>query len=260
VLDSDIPVFYLKINEEVVLSDEANPADTCRYIATCEENQLSVYLEADANVVIKINNKKESAGSIVLPLTRYGDNFFHIEASLENNTPIEYILAIAKPIDAGKLIYQRWNDVLSVKNEEGMDSLANYIWYKDGIEMTNTRGKGYINIDETATYYVETNGKYQGNDVTYLTTCPRLFNPSNSVAIIYPTQINAGQQITILTFLNDIIMKSAQYQLISTSGRIISQNKLNNQETLLTIPAPGEYILRILANGGISEEFKIWAN
>ncbi len=258
ILETVVPVFDLSINGQMLLSGTDNPEDTCRYIAACGEHQVVCQLQVDGNVTLKIDNNVALSGNKTLSLSKYGDNYFHIEATPQDGSPSVYTLAVTRPVPADQLIYQRWGDVLAVKKAL-TDSLANYVWYKDGEEITEAKGKGYVNMEQAGQYSVEANGRYLGHEVINLLSCPAAFDPSGNFIVVYPTLVRVGQLMTISTLFNENELASAQYQLISTSGETVQADVLSAQKTTITVPdtTTGEYILRVLVQGMPVKQFKI---
>ena len=169
------------------------------------------------------------------------------------------------------IFVQRWNDVLAVNNNiytNGGHNFTGYKWFKGGTEITDARGKGYIQEKGGLTgIYTATLTSQKGE----FNTCAAKIVKMPSMSAVYPNPVQRGQSVRVgigkmgemeeageMGKMGEIgETGKAVIQIFDTMGNIISKQTLNDPVAEIAMPdMPGQYILQVMENG-VSETFKI---
>lgn len=142
------------------------------------------------------------------------------------------------------IVFQRWNDVVSLKNDEyngGMKFLA-YQWYKDDVQIQDATKSYYYapdGLEIGAGYYCEV----LLEDSTWSKTCTwtaiEQVNAETNISVA-PTMLNSGASIKV------IVPAEALLNCYNTMGIRLMTEQLNEGENNVKINLEaGTYILRI---------------
>ena len=145
-----------------------------------------------------------------------------------------------------ELIFQRWNDVLSLKNEDNQDPRMNggrtlkflsYQWKKDDVELEGAN----------KSYYYEPGGLTPGShyscvvmleDSTIDETCPYIPQPTQQGVSVSPTRTATGQ------LLNIDAPSACTMQIFTTMGILMGTLDIEPGDNYVAAPyASGVYIL-----------------
>lgn len=149
-------------------------------------------------------------------------------------------------------VYQRWNDVLSLKNFAALELdsanhvFNNYQWYKDG-EPIEGANLSYLYIenglDSTAFYYLTMTRVSNGEEVT---TCPfrPVVNTVPNEVFIYPSPVRTGGTLTVK------VSAAASVTIVNMFGETLITQSLVEGENSLIIDAPaGVYVVHVTIGG-----------
>ena len=148
-----------------------------------------------------INGGEKQTESIIMGLNAglYEVTFYN-EIGCDSTTTFDLLAPCLRD-----LIFQRWNDVLSIKNEANQDPRMNggrtlkflsYQWKKDGVDIEGA----------TKSYYYEQGGLTVGahytcavmlEDSTFDETCPYIPAAQTRGVSVSPTRTAAGQMIHV---------------------------------------------------------------
>ncbi len=150
------------------------------------------------------------------------------------------------------LIFQRWGDVLSIKNAQynGGFAFVGFQWYKNGEPIDGATKSYYVEaggLDTEASYTCEV----QLADGTLLMTCD--FVPSLYAAgvRVQPTQASTGSSVQITS------PSEGEVTCYSTTGLFVSSAILAEGSNTFEVPAmQGVYILQVTTNEGV-QTFRI---
>ena len=193
----------------------------------------------------------------------------HTEDSIMNLAPDNYLIvfyndhgcekAVTYSLDpgcVGGIIYQRWNDVLSVKNPiyaNGRSYVA-YQWIKDGMPINGaTKSYYYANdgLDFAATYEVELTDSL-GNK--FLSCAYRPVQLISDAPSLSPTNVQRGGNVWLKTGLN------AWVECYNTSGLKMFSQEVAAGQTMLQMPMlSGVYIVSVYTDNG-KESFRVCVN
>ena len=146
-------------------------------------------------------------------------------------------------------VYQRWGDVLSLKNAEalGVDSathvFTDYQWFKDNDTIQGaTLSYLYVEggLDTTAYYHLEMTRVSTGMRVS---TCP--FRPSgtkNTVSVyVYPSPLRSGGTLTIK------VSEPGKATIVNMFGEVVTTASLVSGENSVVLNAPaGVYVVQVV--------------
>ncbi|MBQ7996713.1 MAG: T9SS type A sorting domain-containing protein [Paludibacteraceae bacterium] len=145
-------------------------------------------------------------------------------------------------------VYQRWNDVLSLKNAGALetDSMAHqfvdYQWYKDN-EPIPGANLSYLyvseGLDPEAFYHLEMRRITNNEKVV---TCP--FTPQiaeeEAVVYVYPSPVRSGDALTVK------VSEPASLQMVNMFGEVVLTQSLAKGENSVTMSVPaGVYIVQV---------------
>ena len=149
-------------------------------------------------------------------------------------------------------VYQRWGDVLSLKNAEalGVDpethQFENYQWFKNNDTIPGAN-LSYLYVDEgldpNAFYHLEMTRVGSGEKVV---TCP--FRPTavaeQAVVYVYPSPVRSGGTLTIK------VNAEANAKIVDMFGNVVLTQSLSEGENSLTIDAQaGVYVVQVVIGG-----------
>ena len=201
----------------------------------------------------------------------------HTEDTLWNLEPDTYLMIFyndhgcekaktltLKPGCLGKMVYQRWNDVLSIKNPEYAEgrSFAKYQWMKNGVEIPGATKSYYYAgwyPDIEPTGHLDINAYYEvivvGDSLPgteWQITCP--YHPIQLVdgtAIDYigedmslaPSFVRSRGQLWLQT------TEPVHVVCYSTSGMLVFSTDAEAGRTAIEAPAmPGMYVVTVFSN------------
>ncbi len=153
-------------------------------------------------------------------------------------------------------VYQRWGDVLSLKNAEtlGTDTTSHvftdYQWYKNNLPIAGAN-LSYLyvaeGLDLTAFYHLEMTRVSNGEKVS---TCP--FRPTKSeepaVVYVYPSPVRTGGTLTVK------VNAAATVTIVNMFGDVVLTQALAFGENSIAVSAPaGVYVVHV----AIGEETRV---
>ena len=149
-------------------------------------------------------------------------------------------------------VYQRWDDVLSLKNFGALETdsaqhvFTDYQWYKDNEPIEgDTLSYMYVEggLDPNATYHLEMTRVSNGEKVV---TCP--FRPVREedrvVVYVYPSPVQSGGKLTIM------VSAPATATIVNTFGDVVTTIDLKEgaNEVVMNVPA-GLYVVQVTIGG-----------
>lgn len=149
-------------------------------------------------------------------------------------------------------VYQRWGDVLSLKNAEALDTdsathiFTDFQWYKNN-EAIAGANLSYLyvaeGLDPADTYYLEMTRVSNGEKVT---TCP--FRPTavedQKVVYVYPSPVRVGGTLTVK------VSEAASLTIVNMFGDIVLTQSLSEGENSITMAVPaGIYVVQVQIGG-----------
>jgi len=153
-------------------------------------------------------------------------------------------------------VYQRWGDVLSLKNAEALGAdtashvFTDYQWYKNNLPIAGAN-LSYLyvaeGLDLTAFYHLEMTRVSNGEKVS---TCP--FRPTKSeepaVVYVYPSPVRTGGTLTVK------VSAAATVTIVNMFGDVVLTQALAEGENSIAMSAPaGVYVVHV----AIGEETRV---
>ena len=149
-------------------------------------------------------------------------------------------------------VYQRWDDVLSLKNAATLETdsakhvFTDFQWYKEGEPIAGAN-LAYLylqgGLDPEAHYHLEMTRVSNGEHVA---TCPFLpaASETKDVLYVYPSPVRSGGTLTIK------VSAAANATIVNAFGEVVLTAALSEGENSLTINAPaGVYVVQVVMNG-----------
>ncbi len=149
-------------------------------------------------------------------------------------------------------VYQRWDDVLSLKNAATLETdsakhvFTDFQWYKEGEPIVGAN-LAYLylqgGLDPEAHYHLEMTRVSNGEHVA---TCPFLpaASETKDVLYVYPSPVRSGGTLTIK------VSAAANATIVNAFGEVVLTAALSEGENNLTINAPaGVYVVQVVMNG-----------
>lgn len=145
-------------------------------------------------------------------------------------------------------VYQRWGDVLSLKNAEALDTdsathiFTDFQWYKNN-EAIAGANLSYLyvaeGLDPADSYYLEMTRVSNGEKVT---TCP--FRPTavedQKVVYVYPSPVQVGGTLTVK------VSEAASLTIVNMFGDIALTQALSEGTNSITMEVPaGIYVVQV---------------
>ena len=145
-------------------------------------------------------------------------------------------------------VYQRWGDVLSLKNAEALDTdsathiFTDFQWYKNN-EAIAGANLSYLyvaeGLDPADSYYLEMTRVSNGEK---LTTCP--FRPTavedQKVVYVYPSPVQVGGTLTVK------VSEAASLTIVNMFGDIALTQALSEGTNSITMAVPaGIYVVQV---------------
>ena len=248
-------ILGVKVNGEFVDVEKFIEDDTFNYLIPCGSDDVSVFVE------IIFGGYTECKP--VTSMTLYVNQPHNITIETADGQEKSYIFKTGKPLPSD-IFVQRWTDVLAINNNfttNGGYIFTGYEWRKDGVEIPNTKGRGYIQDKDgfkTGVYTAVLTSQHGTVE-----TCPAIISVIKTKAAVYPNPVQRGQTVRVETSRDAARHRlpradgGSTMQLFDTMGNIVSKQTLNNPVVEITMPdTPGQYILQVRVNG-VSETFKI---
>ena len=149
-------------------------------------------------------------------------------------------------------VYQRWGDVLSLKNANALDTdsaehvFMDYQWYKNnepipGANLSYLYEEGGLNPN--ASYHLAMTRISNGEKIE---TCP--FQPTAeiepSVVYVYPSPVRSGGTLTVK------VSAAATVAIVNLFGEVVVSQALEEGENNIVLNAPaGVYVVQVTING-----------
>lgn len=166
--------------------------------------------------------------------------------------------AYVSPCEPG-WVYQRWNDVLSLKNATALDTdsaehvFTDYQWFRNNDTIHGaTLSYLYVEggLDPESTYHLEMTRVSTGERVV---TCPfrPVVNENSTIVYVYPSPVRAGNALTIK------VSEPATAAFVNMFGEIVLTRELVEGENSVTMNVPaGIYVVQITV-GETTRVFRI---
>jgi hypothetical protein len=259
------PSGYLQVRTDVAEADllsltvngnsisiEGNELDY--YQAECDETSvmLGIELSVSASATVTVGNDSIKNGIVPLSKDLTVINI-HI-VSGDGGKSADYRLTVANPLDAGAILFQRWNDVIAVNSNQknnGGRVIEDIRWY--AVNSTNVvSSERFIPISGDATDYraeIKIADKWHH-------VCGTAEQHSKSIAA-YPNPVSTGENLILQLSENFTV---GYMNVISLSGLTV-KHKLPLPDAVNTVSvadwSPGIYLLNIVAPDGSQELVKI---
>jgi hypothetical protein len=254
--DLKAELFDLSVNNSLL-----EIADTVEYYAACGETSVTLGLKATstASISLAANGTLRDANDEI----SLDDDLTVVEIrviSEDGETTTPYSLKIYGTLDAGKILYQRWDDVLAVnsnpKNNGNYKNIEGVRWYRSGDDKDFVSEEWFIKLTGTVdSYYAKINlsGKWH-----------RICNTPNvrtlEKIIAYPNPISIGDNLNLHLPTH---FTGGYMNVISLSGSTVKHKlPLPNKNNVINVSewSPGIYLLNIVSPNGSSETVKIIIN
>lgn len=145
-------------------------------------------------------------------------------------------------------IYQRWGDVLSLKNADALNAdsadhvFSDYQWFKDG-EPIEGANMSYLylpeGLDTAATYYLEMIRVSNGMTVTTCPIKPAATHEAPAV-YVYPSPVRSGGTLTIK------VSEAATASIVDMFGNVVlTQNLAEGANSVIMNVQAGVYVVRV---------------
>lgn len=143
-----------------------------------------------------------------------------------------------------KIIFQRWDDVLSVKkpDDNGGYTFAAYQWMKDGVDIEGQNASYYYAPDKlsTGSFYQVRLKDEEG--LSWL-SCPYYPVPAPAVMGVSPLTVSRGGQVLVS------VPESASVRFYNISGLLLSAADVESGNTWISVPAEaGLCIVQVVAD------------
>jgi hypothetical protein len=223
------------------------------YQTECDETSVRLDIEPStaASVTVTLGNDSIKSGVVLLSGDLTVVNIKIVSGDTKKTNT--YRLTVVNPLDAGSVLYQRWNDVLAVNSNpanNGGRTVEGVRWYAP--LSTNVITEQFIPISgEAKDYRVEIKiaGKWHN-------VCGTPEKHSKLVAA-YPNPVSIGENLTLQLPGN---FTGGYMNVIGLSGSTV-KHKLPLPDAVNTVSvadwAPGIYLLNIVAPNGTQELVKI---
>jgi hypothetical protein len=231
-------------------------------IASCD-NLTTVSVTAEATVTINGVIKK------VYEIPDYGDNDINIIVKASNGEEQMYVLTVNKPVPFDQLVKVRWNNTLSVINNQttnGGYNFNSYKWYRNG-ELIGTGqwwsvGDNDERINPDDLYYVEVTGMHTSGVSKTLRSCEACITTLKTLEVkAYPNPVFTGQTFYIEADLDNEMLEDATVEVYNMSGIRIDNLKLQGHLTSVNASyTSGVYFFILKSNDGFHKELKIIIN
>jgi hypothetical protein len=228
--------------------------DTSVYSAECDET--SVVLEILSSARVTVNGAEYTGQGITLT-----NDLMEINIRLTSGygqKTYDHRLKVTKALDAGLVLFQRWDDVISlILNPEnnGNRNLEGVRWYRKGSEEV-LGTEWFIRITGDAEDY-SAEISIDGN---WHQVCGEPGTKSAVKIIAYPNPVSVGDNLTLQ--LPDSFT-GGYANVISLSGATVKQRlPLPDRVSTVNVSdcSPGIYLLSIISPDGNSETVKIAIN
>jgi hypothetical protein len=228
--------------------------EASEYIAGCDET--SVVLEIHSSAYVKVNNADYTGQSI--SLNRDVTEISILLTSGDGTETYTHTLKIMRSIEAGSVLFQRWDDVISLirnTNNNNGRTIDSVRWYRrDREELIST--DWFIRITGEVTEY-RAEIKVAGN---WHNVCGLPRTRSESKIIAYPNPVSVGDNLT-LQLPNDFV--GGYVNVVTLSGTTVKQKlPLSGKLSHISVSdlSPGVYLLNVIGTNGSSETVKIIVN
>lgn len=230
----------------VTMLDSIQPEITVREM-TDKPNSGAIFIDGTGFDYYTVNG---GAPQTVDSITGLNGGSFDLE--FFNTFGCSILRQVAVSICMPGWVYQRWNDVLSLKNAATLDidsaahSFTAYQWYKNnepipGANMTYLYAEQ--GLDPQATYHLEMTRVSNGEHVA---TCPfkPIIVPDPAVVYVYPSPVRSGGTLTIK------VSAAASVTIVDMFGnKVLSQSLLEGENSIsMNVPA-GVYVVQVAVGG-----------
>jgi hypothetical protein len=226
------------------------------YLAGCGETSVVLEIYSLAGVSVSVNGVAYNGQSI--PLTGDSTKINILLTSGDGQHTYRHSLKVLRAIDANAVLYQRWDDVISlIRNPENNDGhrIDSVRWYSINSEEVMS-SNWFIRI----TGYVEEYRAEINVAGNWHHVCgePRQRNAARVIA--YPNPVSVGDNLTLE--LPDSFA-GGYVDVITLSGSTVKRKlPLPGRVCTLSVSdwSPGVYLLHVIGKNGDSETVKVIVN
>jgi hypothetical protein len=259
-----LPVTTLGIDAELTsLSINSIPlpvSDIVEYMALCGETSVTLAIETSplASMTVIMNGIQRD-NTVNLPFDKGMNKITIHVVSEDEQTERTCIVQIYSPIDAGDMLFQRWNDVIAVNSNP--DNNGNYTgiegvrWYRRGVEGVASTSWVVKLADISDNYYAEI--QLEGH---WHRVCNEPEVRAFEKIIAYPNPVSSGDNLNLHLPTKFV---GGYLNVVNLSGATMKRKlPLPNINNIINISdwSPGIYLLNITSPNGNSETVKIIVN
>lgn len=226
----------------VTVLDSILPIVTIREMSD-EPNSGAIFIDGEGFDYYTVNGGEPQTSDSI---TGLNGGFFELE--FFNDFGCSVVREAAVSVCMPGWVYQRWGDVLSLKNAEALDTdsathiFTDFQWYKNN-EAIPGANLSYLyteeGLDPSASYHLEMTRVSNGEKVT---TCP--FRPTavedQKVVYVYPSPVQVGGTLTVK------VSEAASLTIVNMFGDIVLTQALSEGTNSITMAVPaGIYVVQV---------------
>lgn len=226
----------------VTVLDSILPIVTIREMSD-EPNSGAIFIDGEGFDYYTVNGGEPQTSDSI---TGLNGGFFELE--FFNDFGCSVVREAAVSVCMPGWVYQRWGDVLSLKNAEALDTdsathiFTDFQWYKNNKAIPGAN-LSYLyteeGLDPSASYHLEMTRVSNGEKVT---TCP--FRPTavedQKVVYVYPSPVQVGGTLTVK------VSEAASLTIVNMFGDIVLTQALSEGTNSITMAVPaGIYVVQV---------------
>ncbi|WP_353102057.1 MBG domain-containing protein [Myroides odoratus] len=226
--------------------------DETYVVLDCATNQNTVTLD----VIVPKGTTVKPSTQIVVDVKTYGVHRQEIEVFSEDGTKSKkYYVIIEKRLATTNVIYQKYENVLLVNNNQETNGGYNFVkfeWFKNdeliGTQQAYSAGGEYgMKLDPTAIYHAVLTLK----NGTKFTTCPIELGFEQAEELqVYPNPVRKTEALNIVLDSNTDYENS--YVIYNVLGQVVGKGSFNGNRKELNLPTTittGSYFLVLKSEG-----------
>ena len=226
--------------------------DETYVVLDCATNQNTVTLD----VIVPKGTTVKPSTQIVVDVKTYGVHRQEIEVFSEDGTKSKkYYVIIEKRLATTNVIYQKYENVLLVNNNQETNGGYNFVkfeWFKNdeliGTQQAYSAGGEYgMKLDPTATYHAVLTLK----NGTKFTTCPIELGFEQAEELqVYPNPVRKTESLNVV--LDSKTDYENSYIIYNVLGQVVSKGSFNGNRKELNLPTTittGSYFLVLKSEG-----------
>ncbi len=226
----------------VTVLDSILPIVTVREMSDAP-NSGAIFIDGEGFDYYTVNGGEPQTSDSI---TGLNGGFFELE--FFNDFGCSVVREAAVSVCMPGWVYQRWGDVLSLKNAEALDTdsathvFTDFQWYKNN-EAIPGANLSYLYVEEgldpSASYHLEMTRVSNGEKVA---TCP--FRPTavedQKVVYVYPSPVQVGGTLTVK------VSEAASLTIVNMFGDIALTQALSEGTNSITMAVPaGIYVVQV---------------